>query len=116
MGLTRFLDDEAAEAFITGAADRLAGREDLSEISEAPELGDQAAAFTYRHTRGDGVPFDDYRVYARMGNEVFSMAYNTTEDLDLAAVDALAASQVACLVDATCLAPVPIPSALVGEP
>jgi hypothetical protein len=117
VGLTRFLDEGAAAEFIDSAPDRLAGggREDLSEV-EAPELGDQSAAFTYRHTRGDGVAFDDYRVYARVGSEVFSMAFNTTEELDPAAIDALAAIQVACLEGATCLEPAPIPSTLIAEP
>lgn len=114
MHLTRFVDEDGASAYLRGAADRLAqgGREDVKEVPGAPDLGDGTAAFTYRHTRPDGVTFDDYRIYVRNGSDVFSMAFNTTEALEPAGVDGLAALQLACLEGTACLDPIPVPATL----
>jgi hypothetical protein len=115
--LATFTDEDAASAYLAAAADRLAqgNIEDLRPVDDVPAIGDETAAFAYRHTRADGVTFDDYRIYVRMGSEFFTIALGTTEALDPGAVNDLAEKQAACLRGSDCSNPIPVPPALGGS-
>jgi hypothetical protein len=115
--VVRFADEDGASAYLRDAVDRLqeGSANDLEEVGDVPEFGDEVAAYTYTHTRSDGVVFHDYRIYIRVDADFFTMAINTTEDIDLEAVNELAKFQADCLSgDASCLEPQEIPRPLQG--
>ena len=71
-------------------------------------------AFSYEHVRADGVRFQDYRVYARVGVVYLTVALGTTETVDRDAVNELATTQAACLAGGDCRAPIPVPAGIGG--
>jgi hypothetical protein len=75
--------------------------------------GKEVSAYTYTHQRDDGVQLNDYRIYARTGSSVFTMAINTTRQVDRAAMEAVAALHASCLAgSASCAVSFAVPPSL----
>lgn len=94
-----FAAPDAASAYVADSVARLTegNATDLAPATAPPVPGDEVSAYTYRHSRDDGVEFNDYRIYARLGSTVFTIAINSTSQIDLATVDAVAALQSSCI-------------------
>ena len=114
--IVTFAASDAASAYIADSVARLTegGSTNLTPVAAPTAAGEEVSAYTYTHQRDDGVQFNDYRIYARTGSTVFSIAINSTGQVDRAAMDAVAALQASCLAEtASCAAGFAVPPSLV---
>ncbi len=119
--LYRFPDEAAAEAFMASRPDALATggyllwsgatEEAGSDLlpGEAQDLGDESLAFDFVRAFDDGMSFEGYEIYVRVGEMVAAVSLEGPPDLELAQVEEIAAAQAACLEAGECPEAFPVP-------
>lgn len=112
--IIEFEDEDSAADFVATSVENVEASSftNIEEVEDVPEVGDEIRGFTYKHVNQD-VSFNDYRIYAHVGSTFFTIAINTTEEVDFDAMNDLIELQAACIEgDESCVEAIPVPEEL----
>lgn len=119
--LYAFPGDAEADAWLTAQRDRLAanpesGGATFGAVTDAPALGDAAAAFSMERTIGsDDQRVTGYRLYTRAGAIVAVLEIGSVPEISLRAAATLMEQQLACIEAQGCSGPASLPASLFSE-
>ncbi|MDP9363082.1 MAG: hypothetical protein M3Q10_02420, partial [Chloroflexota bacterium] len=104
--LYRFPDAAAAAAWLAAAPETLFADPgsflDLALVEAAATVGEESRTIAYAFPATEEATTRGYRVYARVGNAVARVQLDGVPEVPLAAVEAVARAQVACLARPVC--------------
>jgi hypothetical protein len=119
--LYEFPTDADADAWLSARRDQLAaesGAGGLTEITDAPALGEASVTFATRRGLGAGEETaGGFRIYSRVGPIVAELEISSLPDMTLDGAASLMEAQIACIEAQGCPGPAAVPGALaVAEP
>jgi hypothetical protein len=118
--LYAFPGDVDADAWLVTQRDRLqanpeSGGATFSAVTDAPALGDGAAAFATARPTGNGDEVaNGFRIYTRVGAIVAVLDIASVPELSLRAASSLMEQQLACIEAQGCSGPASLPANLFG--
>jgi hypothetical protein len=117
--LYAFPGDAEAEAWLVTQRDLLeanpeSGGATFSAVTDAPALGDAAAAFATARPTGDGEVANGFRIYTRVGAIVAVLDIASVPEISLRAASSLMEQQLACIAAQGCSGPAALPANLFG--
>jgi hypothetical protein len=118
--LYAFPGEAEADAWLVTQRDRLnanpeSGGATFSGVTDAPALGDAAAAFATARPTGNGDEVvNGYRIYSRVGAIVAVLDFGSIPEISLRAAASLMEQQLACITAQGCPGPASLPANLFG--